>query len=201
MKAPEPVTPSWSYNCPLVIFLDWFVLSNDFNGNYLILRSSISRFSRVQRQLLVVLGGSRWSIRHAGWAPFPSEVTKCMVGRSLGRLMVSLSLSPLHTSWLPKFPPFQSSKFQNDTALLNYIHSLHIKSKAWVSIQSVPSVGVKEGLSCVIFRALVARKTPNLALPSLQHSVDNRLIFNSVTWYFSTNRHTLLGVQSWMRFC
>ena len=35
----------------------------------------------------------------------------------------------------------------------------------------VPSVGVKEGVSCVIFRAIVARKTPNLALPSLQHSV------------------------------
>ena len=35
----------------------------------------------------------------------------------------------------------------------------------------VPSVGVKEGLSCVIFRAIVARITPNLALPSLQRSV------------------------------
>ena len=35
----------------------------------------------------------------------------------------------------------------------------------------LPSGGVKEGLSCVIFRAIVARKTPNLAIPSLQHSV------------------------------
>ena len=38
-------------------------------------------------------------------------------------------------------------------------------------ILTLPSVGVKEGLSCVIFHAIVARKTPNLALPSLQHSV------------------------------
>ena len=36
---------------------------------------------------------------------------------------------------------------------------------------TVPSIGVKEGLSCVLFRAIVAWKTPNLALPSLQHSV------------------------------
>ena len=35
----------------------------------------------------------------------------------------------------------------------------------------LPSVVVKEGLSCVIFRDIVARKTPNLALPSFQHSV------------------------------
>ena len=39
-------------------------------------------------------------------------------------------------------------------------------------IKGVQSVGVKEGLSCVIFRAIVARKTPNIALPSLQHSVQ-----------------------------
>ena len=37
--------------------------------------------------------------------------------------------------------------------------------------QNLPSFGVKEGLSCEIFRAIVARKKPNLALPSLQHSV------------------------------
>ena len=34
--------------------------------------------------------------------------------------------------------------------------------------QLLPSVGVKDGLSCVIIRAIGARKTPNLALPSLQ---------------------------------
>ena len=33
----------------------------------------------------------------------------------------------------------------------------------------------RKGLSCEIFRAIVARKTPNLALPSLQHSVQNRI--------------------------
>ena len=41
--------------------------------------------------------------------------------------------------------------------------------KVWFCL---PSVGVKDGLGCVIFRAIVARKTPNLALHSLQHSVQ-----------------------------
>ena len=35
----------------------------------------------------------------------------------------------------------------------------------------IQSVGVKEGLDCVLFSAIVPRKTRNLALPSLQHWV------------------------------
>ena len=35
----------------------------------------------------------------------------------------------------------------------------------------IPSIGVKEGLSCVLFHVIAARKTRNLALPSLQDSV------------------------------
>ena len=48
--------------------------------------------------------------------------------------------------------------------------------KRAAAAHKVPSVGVKEGLSCVISRAIVAQKTPNLALPSLQHSVQGELL-------------------------
>ena len=51
--------------------------------------------------------------------------------------------------------------------------ALHIIATFSIFGWAVPSVGVKEGLSCVIFRAIVAGKSPNLALPSLQHSVDH----------------------------
>ena len=41
----------------------------------------------------------------------------------------------------------------------------------------LPSLGVKEGLSCVLFRAIAARKAPNLALPSLYDSVLSSVRF------------------------
>ena len=50
--------------------------------------------------------------------------------------------------------------------------SMFLPISLYLLLDSLPSVGVTEGLSCVIFRAIVARKTPNLALPSLQHSVQ-----------------------------
>ena len=51
--------------------------------------------------------------------------------------------------------------------MTTYHHNKQFSNQGFL----LPSVGVKEGLSCVIFRAIVARKTHNLALPSLPHSV------------------------------
>ena len=100
------------------------LVRNEFDGNHnLIHRTWILR-TRVQQQLLVVLGGVWWSIRHAGWAPLqsPSIGSNKIYGRSVGRPVDGLSLST--PPWLPKFPPFLSPHFE--ITLWSYIHRLQL---------------------------------------------------------------------------
>ena len=66
---------------------------------------------------------------------------------------------------------FATHQFSGRTCVEKATTHRSLRPKSRMIGLTIPSVGVKEGLSCVIFRATVARKTPNLALPSLQHSV------------------------------
>lgn len=79
------------------------LVRNEFDGNHFIHRTSILRTSGVQRQLLVVLGGVWWSIRHAGWAPLPPPSIGS--NKIYGWSVDGFSLSP-HLHDFPSSPLF-----------------------------------------------------------------------------------------------